>query len=403
MHTYLVGGAVRDKLLNLSVKDKDWLVVGATLEQMQNLGYQQVGRDFPVFLHPKTHEEYALARTERKKGSGYTGFICHFSPDVTLEEDLCRRDLTINAIAMDSDGTLYDPYLGQQDLNARILRHVSPAFVEDPLRVLRVARFAARFSHLGFTIADETLDLMQDIVTSGELAHLTAERVWQEWQKSLSYDNPEVFIQVLYDCGALEVILPELNALFSVPEKLNWHPEGNAGAHTLLVIKQACRLTSNPIIRFAAQLHDLGKALTDKESWPSHHQHEHLGLNAIKNLSSRLKIPNEYKELAILACRYHMTIHRAEELKNKTFVKLFDELDLWRKPERLEPVLQCCIADAKGSLGSEKRNYPQADIVREKFALAQRVNVKDVVADGFKGSEIRDELHLRRIQALSKK
>lgn len=401
MQTYLVGGAVRDKLLNLSVKDKDWLVVGATPEQMQSLGYQQVGRDFPVFLHPKTHEEYALARTERKKGSGYTGFICHFTPEITLEEDLARRDLTINAMAMDNDGTLYDPYLGQQDLKARILRHVSPAFIEDPLRVLRVARFAARFTHLGFSIADETMQLMRDIVEAGELAHLTAERVWQEWQRSLSYDNPEVFIQVLRDCGALEVVIPELNTLFSVPEKLKWHPEGDTGLHTLLVIKQITQLSQEPSIRFAAQLHDLGKALTDKESWPSHYQHELLGLDAIKNLCTRLKVPNEYKELALLVCRYHMTIHRAEELRNKTFIKLFDGLDLWRKPERLEPLLLCCIADARGSLGSEHREYPQAEIVRAKFMQAQSVDVKDIVADGFKGAAIREQLRQRRIQALA--
>lgn len=401
MKTYLVGGAVRDKLLNLDVKDKDWLVVGATQEEMTDLGYQQVGRDFPVFLHPKTHEEYALARTEKKTGVGYTGFICQFSPDVTLEEDLSRRDLTINAMAIDDNGELFDPYGGQDDIKKHLLRHVSPAFIEDPLRVLRVARFAARFAHLGFKIAEETLLLMRKIAASGELAHLTVERIWQEWQKSLTYEHPEIFLQVLRDCNALAIVLPELDALFSVPEKLKWHPEGNAGKHTLLVTRQAALLTQNPVIRFAAELHDLGKALTDKEKWPSHHQHEHLGIDAVKNVCARLKVSNEYKELAVLVCRHHMCIHRAGELKDKTFIKLFDALDLWRKPQRLEPVLLCCIADARGCQGNEQRHYPQASIVRRKFALAQTVDVKDILADGFKGSAIKEELRLRRIRSLS--
>lgn len=267
MDVYLVGGAVRDQLLGISVHDKDWVVVGSSPEQMLSQGFQTVGKDFPVFLHPKTHEEYALARTERKSGHGYTGFECHFSPDVTIEDDLLRRDLTINAMAQHEDGTIIDPYDGQQDLQNKLLRHVSDAFVEDPLRVLRVARFAAKLAPLGFTVADETLELMSKIAQSGELSHLTAERVWQEWHKSLTTERPDVFLEVLRQCGALKVVLPELDVLFGIPQPAQWHPEIDTGIHTLMVARQAADLSKDPVIRFAAQVHDLGKGVTPEEEW----------------------------------------------------------------------------------------------------------------------------------------
>ncbi len=303
MKHYLVGGAVRDALLGLPVMDKDWVVVGATVKQMQTTGYQQVGQDFPVFLHPKTHEEYALARTERKSGQGYTGFVCDFSPDISLEADLQRRDLTINAIAQDEDGTLIDPYGGQQDLQNRILRHVSPAFSEDPLRVLRVARFAARFAHLGFTLADNTLALMKQMVANDELAHLTPERVWREWEKSLSSERPDVFISALRACGALAVVMPEIDALYGVPNPANWHPEVDTGIHTEMVSRYAASLTDDPFIRFAAQVHDLGKALTPASILPGHRGHGDRGLPVIKALCGRLKIPNQYRDLASRSVR----------------------------------------------------------------------------------------------------
>lgn len=400
MKTYLVGGAVRDQLLNLEVTDKDWLVVGSSINEMLSLGYIQVGADFPVFLHPNTHQEYALARTERKSGAGYKGFICDFSPNVTLEQDLQRRDLTINAIAQDDTGRLYDPFFGQNDLNARLLRHVSSAFVEDPLRVLRVARFAARFNHLGFRIATETLTLMREISNSGELASLTPERVWKEWEKSLVTDSPEVFLQVLHQCGALAVILPEIAHLFGVPQPQKWHPEIDTGIHTLLVTKQAAALTSSPIIRFAATLHDLGKALTPKESWPKHHRHEQLGLAPIRALCERIKVPNAFRDCALLVCAEHSNVHRAYELNASTFVAIFDRCDAWRKPERIMQLTTACQADSQGRTGLEDAPYPQAAFFRRVFAIAQGVEVKAIVEDGFKGEAIRDELSKRRVSAV---
>ncbi|WP_299019397.1 multifunctional CCA addition/repair protein [uncultured Photobacterium sp.] len=400
MQTYLVGGAVRDALLGLTVKDKDWVVVGATPQQMLDRGYSQVGSDFPVFLHPKTKQEYALARTERKSGHGYTGFICHSAPDVTLEQDLMRRDLTINAIARADDGTLFDPYNGQQDLQNKQLRHVSPAFVEDPLRVLRVARFAARFAHLGFTVAPETMALMQEMVVAGELKALTPERVWKEWEKSLSSANPEVFLKVLRQCGALGVIMPELDALFGIPQPEQWHPEIDCGLHTVLVAEQAARLSEAPIIRFAAQVHDLGKALTPKEEWPSHTMHCQTGLNAIKALCQRLRIPNDYRDLALVVCAQHTKIHNAHELRPGTFIKIFDQMDAWRKPERIGQLALCCHADVRGRTNHEDDAYPQADSLQTAFSAAQNVDVKPIIEAGFKGKEIKEQLALRRTEAI---
>lgn len=400
MNIYLVGGAVRDSLLNIDVKDKDWVVVGSSPNEMGSLGYQAVGQDFPVFLHPKTKEEYALARTERKSGQGYKGFTCYAEPDVTLEEDLLRRDLTINAIAQSDSGELIDPYNGQNDVNNRLLRHVSDAFVEDPLRVLRVARFAARFHYLGFTIAPETMALMKTLVESGELSHLTPERVWQEWEKSLSSQNPDIFLSVLKECGALTVVLPELDALFGVPQPEKWHPEIDTGIHTLMVTQQAALLSQDLPTRFAAQVHDLGKGITPESEWPSHKMHCHTGIKLIKTLCARVKVPNEYRDLALLVCEHHTNIHRAPELRAQTFIKIFDKMDVWRKPERLEPILLCCQADHAGRLGLESEPYPQKARFEMAFDAAKNVDVKEVVAAGFKGAEIREELSKRRIEAV---
>ncbi|EGQ7970376.1 multifunctional CCA addition/repair protein [Vibrio cholerae] len=400
MQIYLVGGAVRDQLLQLPVYDRDWVVVGSSPQAMLAAGFQAVGKDFPVFLHPNSKEEHALARTERKTGVGYTGFACHYAPDVTLEDDLLRRDLTINAMAQDNSGQLIDPYGGQRDLAAKVLRHVSPAFVEDPLRVLRVARFAAKLHHLGFTVAEETMQLMAKIAQSGELQHLTAERVWQEWHKSLSTHHPEVFLQVLRDCGALEVVLPEIDRLFGVPQPEKWHPEIDSGIHTLMVAKQAAQLSDSLLVRFAAQVHDLGKGVTPPSEWPSHKLHCHTGLNIIESLCERIRVPNEFRDLALAVCAQHSNIHRADELKPATKLKVLGLLDVWRKPERLEQVLLCCEADHRGRLGLESEPYPQREIFLRAYQAALGVAVQAVIADGFQGKHIKEELDKRRVSAI---
>ncbi|WP_162045615.1 multifunctional CCA addition/repair protein [Vibrio taketomensis] len=401
MQKYLVGGAVRDQLLGLNVYDKDWVVVGATPEQLLDQGYTAVGKDFPVFLHPKTKQEHALARTERKTGDGYTGFQCHFAPDVTLEEDLLRRDLTINAMAQDEHGTIIDPYQGQQDLKKRVLRHVSDAFVEDPLRVLRVARFAAKLAHLGFRVAPETMTLMTQIVTNGELEHLTAERVWQEWHKSLSTKDPQVFLDVLRQCGALNIVLPEIDRLFGVPQPPQWHPEIDTGIHTLMVAKQAALLSEATTVRFAAQVHDLGKGITPEKEWPSHKMHCHTGLKIIKALCERVRVPNEYRDLALMVCEQHSNIHRAAELKPATKLKILNKFDVWRKPERLGDILLCCKADSQGRTGFETIDYPQQAIFKSAYQAALSVQVQDIIADGFKGVAIREEMEKRRVEAIA--
>ena len=397
MKIYLVGGAVRDSLLNLPIKDKDYMVVGATPEQMQQLGYRQVGKDFPVFLHPKTQQEYALARTERKVGLGYGGFSCYASPDVTLEQDLLRRDLTINAIAQDEEGNLYDPYNGVADIQARQLRHVSTAFAEDPLRVLRVARFAARFHSLGFKIATETMSLMQHMSQTEELTALTPERVWQEVDKSLGGPNPEIFFQVLRQCGALKILFPEIDALFGIPQPEKWHPEIDTGLHTLMVLTQATLLTQDKAVRFAALVHDLGKALSPKEHWPKHHGHGQKGLPVIKKLCERLRVPNEYRDLALLVSDLHQNVHQASELRAETIVKVFDKADFWRKPERLNQLLLACIADMRGRTGFEHQAYPQSDYLNACFLAANNVDIKAIIAAGFQGGQIKQALNLRRI------
>ena len=401
MQVYLVGGAVRDEMLGRPVKDKDWVVVGATPQDLLNLNYQQVGSDFPVFLHPNTKDEYALARTERKQGKGYNGFICDFSPDITLEQDLIRRDLTVNAIAKDTDGNLFDPFNGQSDIKNKVLRHVSPAFEEDPLRVFRVARFAARYAPLGFTIAPETLELMSKISASGELETLTAERIWKETSRALLEKTPSMYFAVLKTCGALDYWFVELSKLWGVPNPPKWHPEIDTGVHTLMVLEQAAKLSNDLSVRYASLLHDLGKALTSPEKWPSHHGHEKLGLNAINQLCDRIKAPNDCRDLALLVSEYHTHIHHAYELKPKTLLKMFHACDAWRKPERFNNLLTCCIADARGRTNFENCDYPQADYVREVLDAALSVDVKAIVASGLQGIKIKEELDKQRLKKMA--
>lgn len=398
---YLVGGAVRDKLLKQPIKDKDFLVVGATQEAMIAEGFQQVGKDFPVFLHPETKEEYALARTERKNGKGYTGFSCYAEPDVTLEQDLLRRDLTINAMVENAEGQIVDPLNALDDLNNRVLRHVSPSFSEDPLRVLRVARFAARFHHLGFKIADETLSLMQQMTTSGDLAELTPERVWQEVEKTLKGTNPAIFFQVLRDIGALKVVFPEIDALFGVPQPQQWHPEIDTGIHTLMVLTQASLMTDDLAVRFAALTHDLGKAATPKEKWPSHHQHGQLGVSIIKQLAKRCKVPNESRDLAMLVSAHHTNIHNAFELKPSTVLALFDKTDAWRKPARFQQVLLATVADSRGRLGFETQAYPQKEYLTAMYQAASAIEIHPIIAAGFQGKAIKEKLTEERIHVLT--
>ncbi|WP_312664096.1 multifunctional CCA addition/repair protein [Pantoea sp. CTOTU49201] len=400
MKTFLVGGAVRDALLRLPVKDRDWVVVGATPDSMLAEGYQQVGRDFPVFLHPRSREEYALARTERKSGNGYTGFVTQFAPDVTLEQDLQRRDLTINAIAQSDSGELIDPYGGQRDLAQRQLRHVSAAFNEDPLRVLRVARFAARFAHLNFRIADETQALMREMAVSGELAHLTAERVWKETEKALLTHNPQVYFQVLRDCGALQVLFPEIDNLYGIPAPIKWHPEIDTGIHALMTLAMSAALSDQLDVRFATLFHDVGKALTPAEKWPSHHGHGLAGVPIVEALCQRLRVPNQVRDLALVVTEFHDVVHTIERQPADALIALFDRIDAWRKPDRVEKMALTSEADARGRAGLESMSYPQGDYLRQAFTLAQAVPTKDVVAAGFKGAEVREELTRRRVAVL---
>lgn len=376
--TYLVGGAVRDELLGYPFSEKDWVVTGSSVSEMLKQGFQQVGKDFPVFLHPQTKDEHALARTERKSAPGYHGFDVHADPSVTLEQDLSRRDLTINAIAKDEQGQLVDPYHGKQDIENRILRHVSEAFLEDPVRILRVARFSARYHHLGFKIADETMQLMRDMVSAGEVKHLVAERVWQEMDRALSEKNPSIFIQVLRDVGALKVLLPEIDVLFGIPNPEQWHPEIDTGIHSLMVLEQASLLTQSPMVRFAALCHDLGKGLTPKQYWPKHRGHEETGVKVVKKLCERLKTPKEYRELACLGSRYHLHAHKVLELRPKTLLKLFEAFDLFRRPERFVHYLDICEADFRGRTGFEKFNYPQREYFEKIVANVVTVSNKSI-------------------------
>lgn len=400
LNYFLVGGAVRDKLLNREVVDNDYVVVGSTVEEMLRLGFSQVGKDFPVFLHPETKQEYALARTERKSGSGYTGFECDASSKVTLEEDLLRRDLTINAMAMDENGNIIDPYQGQADIENRVLRHVSTAFIEDPLRVLRVARFAARFHNYGFTIAPDTLALMTKLSESGELLSLSGERVWQEMERSLADENPEIFFKVLYECQALKSLWPDLHNLWGIPNPERWHPEICSGIHTMMVLKQASLLSKKTTIRFASVCHDLGKSLTKDEKLPSHPGHETAGLPLIEELCKRLRVPTIHKSLALKVCQFHLHCHKAFELKANTILKLFNQLDVWRKPEEFDDFLLCCQADFTGRLGFENRNYLQKEFLFAAFELLSKVTAKPFVEQGLKGSAIKQAITEKRLAEL---
>lgn len=401
MQIYLVGGAVRDQLLGKPVADRDHVVVGATPEEMRRLGYKPVGKDFPVFLHPHSGEEYALARTERKTGPGYRGFAFQADAAVTLEQDLERRDLTINAMAADTHGTIVDPYGGQRDLEARVLRHVSPAFVEDPVRVLRVARFAARYAPLGFRIAEETLALMRTMVTDGEVDHLVPERVWTETRKTLAEPVPSAFLRALRACGALRVIFPEVDALYGVPQRAEFHPEIDTGIHVELVLGMAARLApGDDLVGWCALTHDLGKALTPKHELPRHLRHEHNGIAPLRALCARLKVPAEHAALAELVCRHHLEAHRAFELRAATVLELLEKLDAFRRPERLQQFLLACEADKRGRLGHADAAYPQADYLRDARAAATAVSAATFVAQGLSGTAIGAAMREARVRAI---
>jgi len=402
MQIYLVGGAVRDQLLGLTIKERDWVVVGTTPQAMLKQGFRQVGKDFPVFLHPHSNEEYALARTERKTAPGYYGFQVHASPEVTLEEDLLRRDLTINAIAQHDNGELIDPFNGQQDIQARILRHVSPAFAEDPVRILRLARFAARFAHLGFTVAEETQTLMGEMVKAGEVDTLVPERVWAELDKALGEQTPSRFFEILRECGALERLFPEIDCLFGVPQPPQHHPEIDTGVHTMLVLQQAVRLSEDKAVRFAALVHDLGKGTTDPEMWPSHHAHEQRGVALVKGLCERLRVPNEHKELAVIVTRYHGKYHRAEEMRAKSLLQLLEDCDGLRRPARFALFLLACEADSRGRPGFEKQDYPQVGILQAALTAAQSITAQPFVQQGLKGVAIKEAMQQARCQAIEK-
>lgn len=400
MKIYQVGGAVRDNLLGLTIKDRDWVVVGSTPAEMERLGFKAVGQDFPVFLHPQTHEEYALARTERKSGTGYKGFVFNATPEVTLEQDLARRDVTINAIAQDDSGNIIDPYDGRKDLELRILRHVSDAFIEDPLRVLRVARFAARFS---FSIAPATMELMTTLARSGELDTLVPERVWAEMEKALATSSPVTFFEVLKQCGALDLILPEIDQLYGVPQPEKYHPEIDTGVHTMMVLQQAASLTEDTTVRFAALVHDLGKATTPKDILPAHHGHEERGAKIVEKLCQRLRIPNRYRDLAVIVARYHFICHRIMELREDTVLRKLAAMDAFRRPERFEQFLVACEADARGRTGYEDTPYPQAARFREYFAAASNIDISTVLAQGLPGHEIAAAIQQTRINAIMQK
>jgi len=402
MRTYLVGGAVRDQLLQRPVSDRDHVVVGATPDDLLALGYKPVGKDFPVFLHPDTGEEYALARTERKTGRGYHGFAVHADPAVTLEQDLERRDLTINAIAMDEAGGLVDPFGGVRDIEQRVLRHVSPAFVEDPVRLLRVARFAARFAPLGFTIAGETMALMQRMVRDGEVDHLVPERVWQETRRALGEPRPSAFLRVLRESGALAVLFPEVDALYGVPQRAEFHPEVDTGVHIEMVLDMAARLApGNDLVGFCALTHDLGKALTPDDVLPRHVGHEHAGVKPLRALAQRLRAPTEYAALAEQVCREHLNAHRAFELKPATVLRLLGALDALRRPERLEVFLAACEADKRGRLGYQDDDYPQAAYLRKARTAAAAIGAGAFVARGLQGPAVGAAMEKARIEAIA--
>ncbi|WP_296253600.1 multifunctional CCA addition/repair protein [uncultured Stenotrophomonas sp.] len=403
MKTYLVGGAVRDSLLGLQAGDRDWVVVGATQAQMEADGFKAVGKDFPVFLHPLTGEEHALARTERKSGRGYRGFVVDADPSVTLEEDLQRRDFTINAIARDEEtGELVDPWGGVRDIEQRVLRHVGPAFVEDPLRVLRAARFMARFAPLGFTLAPETAALMRDMAASGELDALVPERIWQELRRSLTMKQPSAFLRCLHDTGALAVILPEVDALYGVPQRAEFHPEVDTGVHQEMVSDMAAQLApGDDLIGFAALTHDLGKALTPTDELPRHIMHEQRGLKPLAKLCERLKIPIDHRQLAEAVCREHLNVHRIDELRDATVLELIQRCDGFRRPDRIAQMALVCECDKRGRLGFEDSDYPQRATLQRLHAAALAINARDIATEGLQGPAIGEALKKARIKAIS--
>ena len=401
MRVYEVGGAVRDALLGLPVTERDWVVVGASADELTAQGFRRVGKDFPVFLHPRTGEEYALARTERKTAPGYTGFEFDAAPSVTHEQDLRRRDLTINAIARTEEGEIVDPCSGRADLQARVLRHVSPAFREDPLRVLRVARFAARFAPLGFTVAPETLALMQEIVAAGEMEALRPERVWQETVKALGTERPDVYFETLRACHALARVFPEVAALFGIPQPPQWHPEIDTGVHTLMALKMAASLSRSETVRFAVLTHDLGKATTPADLLPRHHGHEQRSEELLEKLCARLPVPNRFRDLAVIVARHHGTVHKAAELKPQTVLRLIMAADGLRQPQRFEEFLLACEADARGRKGLEQGPYPQADVLRAALRAARSVDAAKLKAERqLDGEALGRALHDERLAAI---
>lgn len=400
IRVYRVGGCVRDQLLNLPVKDIDWVVTGASAEDMLTDGYKPVGRDFPVFLHPDTKQEYALARSERKTASGYHGFEFNTHPDITIEEDLRRRDLTINAMAEDVDGNIIDPYGGQQDLDSRILRHVSEAFIEDPVRVLRVARFAARFHHLGFRLAQETSELIRRMGESGELHALVAERVWAETVRALGEISPPVYFQTLRDCSVLNLLFPEIDALFGVPQVAKHHPEIDTGVHVMMCLQKSADLGFDNETRFAVLMHDLGKATTPQHILPAHHGHEARGIKLVKRFCSRLKVPKAFTELALMTTEYHTHVHRALELKATTILNLFYSVDLFRKPQRFQKMLDACLADTRGRLNCEDIDYPQADFLATLATKLLDADISSVTQQRFEGKALGDAIREFRLGIL---
>lgn len=401
MQIYLVGGAVRDRLLGIPIKDRDYVVVGATPQDMLRLGYKPVGKDFPVFLHPESGEEYALARTERKTGRGYHAFAFQADATVTLAQDLARRDLTINAMAEDEHGTLIDPYDGAHDLRQRILRHVAPAFVEDPVRILRVARFAARYAHCGFRVADETCALMQQMTRDGETDHLVPERIWAEMRKALSESTPSVFLQVLRACGALKVLFPEVEVLYGVPQPAKSHSEIDTGVHIERMLDAAARLApGDTLIGWCALTYDLGKALAPADVLPQSIDYEHIDMAPLRAMAARLKVPTEYMALAELVCRLHPQMYQLFELPPETLLKLLEQLDAFRRPERVQQFALVCECDQRGQLGREHDAYPQTAYLLALHAAAAVINAQPFVAQGLSGMEIGNCVRAARLQAI---
>jgi tRNA nucleotidyltransferase (CCA-adding enzyme) len=388
-------------MLGRPVHERDWVVVGARPEDLERDGFVSVGREFPVFLHPGTHEEYALARLERKVAPGYRGFTTQFSPDVTLEEDLRRRDLTINAMAESSSGEIIDPYGGRRDLEARLLRHVSDAFVEDPVRILRVARFAARYAELGFRVAEDTRELMARMTASGEVDTLVSERVWQETERALAEPRPDVYFETLRSCGALRVIFPEIDALHGVPQPVKWHPEIDTGVHVMLAVRYAASVGASTAVRYATLTHDLGKALTPKAILPSHHGHEEAGVSLVEGLSERLKVPNGFRELAVLTCRHHASVHRASELRPSTLLSLLEATDAFRRSDRFAELLMACECDARGRTGLEDRPYPQVAYLMQARDAAAAVTLTDEERSGLQGRAIGEKIREKRLAAVT--